>query len=517
MRRVGGWVGAAVLALALLAAIVGAVLHVRSRSSAPAMPSFVPPQWAEFRTSAGHRVHVERAKLPCASCHDLSRGGFSAPGPEVCRSCHEKQADHAHRGGAGADATSCFTCHAFAPGVAEPKCIGCHDRPHGQAAAIGPHATTDCTACHRLHESPSIVPADCTHCHDERATEHAAHAGSKSCLDCHRPHAPAAAALETCSSCHAQPAGPHPADHASCTGCHQPHAFAAGGDRACLRCHGEKPTLAADVVPAHASCTSCHTPHAPMTAASSCVRCHAGVHVDHADRGACVTCHTPHAASPAPVASACSSCHATVAANDHAAHAGDVACTACHVRHGFAVHEPAAICARCHAGEVSLAATNPGHSSCPSCHGKAVAHAPAKPPACVTCHAKEQATAPQGHSSCTACHDKHAGLPAPPCATCHAREAATTHGELPDGCEKCHRPHGPGGASAPPACTTCHERATLPALHQIGAHADCQGCHVTPHAPPREERSFCTATCHTDRRDHQPQAQVCTGCHVFRK
>ena len=61
-----------------------------------------------------------------------------------------------------------------------------------------------------------------------------------------------------------------------------------------------------------------------------------------------------------------------------------------------------------------------------------------------------------------------------------------------------------------------HFSAALPALHQISAHGDCRGCHVTPHAPPRVERSFCTATCHVDRRDHQPQAQVCNGCHVFR-
>jgi hypothetical protein len=31
------------------------------------------------------------------------------------------------------------------------------------------------------------------------------------------------------------------------------------------------------------------------------------------------------------------------------------------------------------------------------------------------------------------------------------------------------------------------------------------------------DRATCTGTCHTDRRTHQPQAQVCTGCHAFAK
>jgi hypothetical protein len=72
--------------------------------------------------------------------------------------------------------------------------------------------------------------------------------------------------------------------------------------------------------------------------------------------------------------------------------------------------------------------------------------------------------------------------------------------------------------AAPPGCATCHARPTLPALHAAPGHAQCSACHVSSHEPPREDRATCTAgSCHADRTSHQPAAQVCTGCHVFRK
>jgi hypothetical protein len=36
------------------------------------------------------------------------------------------------------------------------------------------------------------------------------------------------------------------------------------------------------------------------------------------------------------------------------------------------------------------------------------------------------------------------------------------------------------------------------------------------HFPPRADRATCTGSCHADRRNHQPDAKICTGCHVFR-
>jgi hypothetical protein len=65
-------------------------------------------------------------------------------------------------------------------------------------------------------------------------------------------------------------------------------------------------------------------------------------------------------------------------------------------------------------------------------------------------------------------------------------------------------------------CTSCHAPAKLPGLHKVTEHAaKCTSCH-TSHGPPRSERATCTANCHTDRRSHQPTADVCKGCHLFR-
>jgi hypothetical protein len=502
----------------ILAFAIAAVVVWWPRGPSEVVPRSVPPSWTEFRTSPGHQEHVGRDHVECRACHDIERNGFKNAGTEVCRACHTKEAAVMHRGGPGADATSCLSCHRFAPNAPAPKCIGCHATTHGKLAGVVQHATTDCARCHRMHQSPSIVSADCTSCHDERATRHAAHDRSAGCADCHRGHAPATAALVVCSSCHAEPAGPRPAGHDSCIGCHRPHDFVAGGERACNGCHGEKATLVAAQVPAHAVCTNCHTPHAPADGASSCVRCHANVQVAHGNGGACVTCHVPHAEEPRPVALECTSCHARVAAFETGAHARSIVCQACHKPHGFAGLDAKTICANCHAQEIALVASNTGHQDCSTCHGSVLAHAPAAAPACATCHASEQATAPAGHRQCQACHDPHAGQPTPACASCHQNKTGGPHQGVAGGCETCHRPHGPGGIVAPPSCQTCHARDTLPALHAAPGHADCAACHLSSHEPPRDDRATCTAgNCHGDRRDHQPQAQVCTGCHVFRR
>ena len=41
------------------------------------------------------------------------------------------------------------------------------------------------------------------------------------------------------------------------------------------------------------------------------------------------------------------------------------------------------------------------------------------------------------------------------------------------------------------------------------------GSNVLEIVPPGGEFPF-TGTCHVNRRNHQPTAQICTGCHVFR-
>ena len=518
MKRPRTLAAALVFALLLIAAGVATTVIVLRGSPKGVPPELVPPSWAEYRASPGHAFHVGGGKAECKDCHDFQREGFKNPGVAPCQRCHETQAKRAHTGNAEKP-TTCLTCHVFAPDVAPPKCVSCHAQPQGHFAAIGVHATTECTQCHRMHEEPSVVVKDCTTCHKQRALRHAEHVDSKGCSDCHLPHTPALAALTMCSTCHTQPAGPRPANHDSCIGCHKPHDFFANGAAACIGCHGLKPTLMADVVPKHAVCTSCHTPHAPMLAAQSCVGCHATVQPLHDGKTACVGCHEPHAGDVSTKVDRCTSCHAKVALADTAAHAGGIACVGCHKPHDFA--PPAdrrALCATCHAREATLSSTNKGHLDCASCHG-ASAHTPTKVPICGTCHAVELASAPPGHQACLGCHDPHGGArpPANACRTCHEDKFGGNHAPVAGGCETCHRPHGPSGPAGPPACLTCHVRDKLPALHAMSGHAACLECH-TSHGPPRADRATCTAgSCHADRREHQPQALVCDGCHVFRK
>ncbi|MGO8994601.1 MAG: hypothetical protein ACLQVI_14895 [Polyangiaceae bacterium] len=511
------------LAVLLLAVVCvggfGVYRFVARRMPAPAgVPAeTVPASWAEYRTSLGHTQHVGKENLTCKSCHDYERDGFKNPGPAPCVACHAKEGAKLHAGGV-TKMTDCLTCHAFAPEQKIPTCISCHTEPAGRFAAItSTHATTDCVQCHSPHGDPSVVAKACEGCHTERAPEHAAHAGSAGCGDCHKPHAPAKVALAECSTCHKEPAGPTPAGHDSCIGCHEPHAFVATAN-VCVGCHGAKDTLVATSVPAHAICTSCHTPHDPANAALSCAGCHAQVKVTHGDKTACITCHTPHSEDVNLKVVACTTCHAAIAPTDTGAHAGSTPCTSCHKPHDF---QPAtnklALCASCHAKESTLASSNAGHADCASCHGPST-HQPKAGTACGSCHTKEQASAPKGHQACLGCHQPHSGshIPTATCASCHADKTGGPHDALKNGCTTCHRAHGPGGIPKPPACATCHADGPLPALHTVLAHKDCATCH-SPHKSKVPDRATCTGSCHADRKTHQPQAQVCTGCHAFVK
>ena len=517
MRRRRALLWTLLAAVLVVGAAIAGLVAVLPHGPAGVPPELVPASWAEYKASPGHETHVGQGKAACKDCHDYEREGFKNPGSAPCVHCHDKQAAHAHPPAtAGGKKVDCLECHSFAPDRPSATCIGCHSHPQGTSPEIHEHSTTACTTCHTMHAEPFTKAADCVSCHEERSPVHAQHADSKGCADCHAPHAPAVAALGTCSSCHAQPAGPRPAGHDSCLTCHKPHDFVAGGAAACSGCHGMKPTLAASTAPAHTVCTSCHTPHAPAAAASSCEHCHSNVHLTHDDTNACTGCHVPHPESEAKVA-ACTSCHVKIASADTGAHKAGTSCVACHEGHDFTPPAKPALCTKCHANEVRAASTNPGHADCATCHG-ASTHAPAAAPACGSCHTKEQATAPAGHAKCTGCHEPHAGAPGPQaaCASCHANKTTGPHAAVKGACETCHRPHGPGGVASPPPCASCHATGQLPALHTVPAHGACASCHSS-HESPRSDRATCTGSCHADKRDHQPQAAVCTGCHVFRQ
>lgn len=515
---------------------------------------------AEGAGRAAHELarHVSK-EAACLACHDVH--GDAAKGARVvladCTACHTsiavthgKESAGGHAGADPADAGESFDAAVARFAADSRAAAGLRD---GGGAAHGGSAQV-CTTCHAPHSPALAARETCATCHAGTNASNAPRiaprgkhvAGHEACVTCHEPHRARKADVRGCEGCHADHASALATEgHTACTGCHAPHAPAeARASCASSTCHGAKVTLASARVSSHQKCESCHDPHRPTESpALACARCHADVKPKHPGfkskmvvATACVGCHAPHptaaAAAKATTSSPCSSCH-TKAHGDGSLHAGGVTCTKCHAPHEFgsamlashgggvkgkAKPETLALCAQCHAERTRSVAARPGHADCTGCHG--ATHTPTKKPACTQCHAQEAASAPRGHAACTQCHDAHSGDLGKHavCTSCHAEKTKALHGALPGAsCASCHAAHGPKGIVTPPPCATCHTPAKLEGLHGIGAHAaNCASCHSS-HTPPRSDRATCTTTCHTDRKTHQPAAQLCKGCHMFRK
>lgn len=501
---------------------------------------------------ASHALARHIAKdTACSACHDVHGGAPAKPRTVLanCQACHTSTTAQHGRVATLADAGTAETSRV---------CSACH-APHAPAAA----ANESCATCHvggaatrargsdDAAKSGEILLAGFAPRIEPRGPHVAGHAA---CTTCHEPHRAEKADAKRCEDCHADHrAATTAAGHTACTGCHAPHApTEARASCATAGCHAGKAVLAAASVKAHAACASCHDPHNPTASpALACVRCHENVQSKHPGLGGqapgaatCIGCHAPHGptttttgVASSAATKACSSCHKQAHGGDRALHAGGVACTTCHKPHDFAsqlLHnaaggpahglpapaakgEEAALCATCHAAMTAAVAARPGHAECGACHG--APHRPVKKPACASCHAQETASAPRGHSQCTQCHDAHSGSLGThvACVSCHADKPKEHHGSIAGGCASCHTPHGPKGVLTPPACVTCHAKPTLDGLHSIAAHnGNCASCHSS-HGPVKSDRATCTTSCHADRRNHQPDALVCKGCHMFRK
>lgn len=107
------------------------------------------------------------------------------------------------------------------------------------------------------------------------------------------------------------------------------------------------------------------------------------------------------------------------------------------------------------------------------------------------------------------------------CATCHP----TTGNKSPQlnrtHCEVCHNlemypDHQPQYAQKPMACLWCHSRteSIKGTQHAVAHHQSCLNCHDDRHSGQKPLRAQCIA-CHQNRKNHEPDAPVCYGCHLF--
>lgn len=500
--------------------------------------------------------HAKEARLEHATKEAVKR--FGAGTKTDCTSCHAFT-----REGTGDSGSDAGAVHV--PGATD--CIRCHSQKQGTTPAVEIHGTSACVKCHRPHDDAKPKPGSCPECHGDIETSHAASGKAiiSVCTTCHQhQHGAASEARGSCAGCHAKQKPIIPASalfeggHTECVGCHQPHQFEKTAAVACRSCHEDQLVLGTPRVRQHNQCNSCHSPHdVKGSPEKACAKCHTDKHPDHPLKGvagSCVGCHDPHPNTQAGVKARvrnCSTCHQT-AASEKDFHGG-TACRNCHVPHDFvralADHTS---CQGCHQNQLARVATLEGHQSCEGCHrglphrpllgvagqscqschasehkkanaghqkctGCHEPHGGKVSTACGSCHEAEHSSAPAGHRDCKSCHEPHTGSTAKKsCKSCHASEGQSAHGQMAQGCLSCHRPHGPKGVASPPSCSSCHKSATLPGLHTVDKHNDCNRCH-TGHGPTPEQARTACLSCHTARKNHFPDAPRCSSCHLFTK
>lgn len=477
----------------------------------------VPPSYHRAMQTGGHSKHVgatqpDGGTVACRACHDVDRDGFANPSLSTCASCHETEGGFHHGNDArlpDGGAVTCLSCHPF--WVREGPlpntnwvCLDCHQEPMGTKRAARVHDTA-CFFCHRPHQTPFTKPTDCTVCHDGIGLLHGASGPTvaATCMTCHEQHTRAVEATGACLECHSDAKRQKRASHVvtaqaifeggheGCGSCHAPHRFAKADVKACESCHENHPVLARGVTPkAHAACTDCHQPHAAKAPPKACESCHRDVKPTHpvtAGAPGCLGCHPIHEKlPPATVARECRDCHDAphltgVVHAEKDARGRPMQCTSCHRPHAFDLgHGSQASCRACHQDKLAATAkvNKSGHATCANCH-TGLPHKPApEQKACGECHT-DRPTTGTGHVKCLDCHEPHSG-------------------------------------SVEKTCTSCHEPDGLEGLHAVSRHQTCETCHQAHGQKKGFQRETCRS-CHTDMKQHEPNAQRCTGCHLFRE
>jgi hypothetical protein len=480
----------------------------------------------------------------CEGCHKPHAPTGTAI--QGCITCHEKNAKGLLDNGEKVVTTAlrhkdCASCHVPHTWKAERSgCMQCHKEQAELMLTRSPPQHKACTDCHEVHGAPPTGGV-CLKCHSDTKGKHVALAPErhKDCTSCHNPHAPKPEDTRTsCVRCHSaevtQAARDGPEGHLKdgCFGCHKPHDDPMPPENVCSRCHGDKATLVSTAAPPkHRVCTSCHQRHAFRVTdiVATCTGCHQSL-FDTAARGVsgiphmaeCKGCHAFHG-EPGVARPNCLSCHTKVAAEFQPVNDKHADCNSCHQAHTPASAAPAQ-CRTCHAKETAVAATWPPSSAhaqaCNQCHQQ---HDVRNKKACNECHASEAASLASGPAKhkCEQCHAPHAATPGQGgawwqrCGTggCHTAqvESAKARGPTHSTCKNCHQSH----EFAVPTCVSCHKDIMAEGLHAAPHHAaNCNACH-DPHVKSVPTKQQCLA-CHTDKKNHQPDATICNTCHLFK-
>lgn len=462
----------------------------------------VPEQYRLAKAAPGHETHLRLTgdeQVRCRDCHAVADAGFTTPPADLCVACHAEQTRQHHPLDAGAELT-CLTCHPFMAKTLPQRferwsCLECHREPQGAHPAVTVHRS-ECQACHRPHEAPFTLAAECSDCHQVRFS-HGAKGDTlaERCMNCHQHHEEGAQASAMCVTCHLKPAMPARArvakealfrpGHPGCGSCHQAHQFDKQVVKPCVACHAQTPVLAPLE---HDTCVDCHQPHAPRAGPVACASCHRSEVVKHPKPKTgepCAGCHPPHEASlTSAVAVPCVACHDQPPFTAPVVHAAKVECLDCHDAHDGAPTTQRE-CRSCHDTrfvEVARIKDPKGHRDCAGCHLN-LPHGLEGQKACTACHTKQ--TPPQaGHPECKGCHESHSGAVTKTCAQCHqpstlpALHAVKEHQQ----CERCHAPHAPEPGSGPATCQGCHK--ALAREHHPTPPRQCATCHLFQSARP---------------------------------
>lgn len=161
------------------------------------------PKWIQVGNSTGHKIHHEREKIDCATCHARTIHRFQPPA-EMCKKCHKEKVVKIGEMGR----FHCTTCHQYL----KPRekltperedCLFCHTYM-GKAVGTFPEQLApmkfDCGSCHKPHESDR--PVECTRCHDVSKRGYHSTPAHTACITCHTRHAWIVEKRETCEKCH---------------------------------------------------------------------------------------------------------------------------------------------------------------------------------------------------------------------------------------------------------------------------------------------------------------------------